>query len=165
MNKQEIQLLYHYNAWANARILDAAEGLTNTQFTAPSSFPHGGVRGTLVHAMSAESVLRSRWEGISPTERYQEEDFSNLASLRARWKDDETRLMTFIDNLTDNQLNAPLEYKDNQGVLIKEGSLWTMMLHLVNHGTQHRSEAAAMLTDFGRSPGNLDLIIFLREQK
>jgi uncharacterized damage-inducible protein DinB len=39
--------------------------------------------------------------------------------------------------------------------------LWQMMLHVANHGTQHRSEAAAMLTSFGHSPGNLDLLFHL----
>jgi uncharacterized damage-inducible protein DinB len=33
-----------------------------------------------------------------------------------------------------------------------------MLLHLANHGTQHRSEAAILLTQAGRSPGDLDLI-------
>jgi uncharacterized damage-inducible protein DinB len=37
------------------------------------------------------------------------------------------------------------------------------MAHLVNHGTQHRTEAAALLTDFGHSPGDIDLIYFLDE--
>jgi uncharacterized damage-inducible protein DinB len=39
--------------------------------------------------------------------------------------------------------------------------LWQMMLHVANHGTQHRSEVAAMLTSFGYSPGDLDLLFYL----
>jgi uncharacterized damage-inducible protein DinB len=38
------------------------------------------------------------------------------------------------------------------------------MVHVLNHGTQHRSEAAVLLTELGRSPGDLDLVDFLEER-
>jgi uncharacterized damage-inducible protein DinB len=39
-----------------------------------------------------------------------------------------------------------------------------MLVHVVNHGTQHRAEAAALLTPEDRSPGELDLINYAEEQ-
>lgn len=39
-----------------------------------------------------------------------------------------------------------------------------MLVRVVNHGTQHRAEAAALLTAKGRSPGELDLINDAEEQ-
>jgi uncharacterized damage-inducible protein DinB len=38
------------------------------------------------------------------------------------------------------------------------------MLHQVNHATQHRSEAATMLTRLGCSPGWLDVLYFVDQE-
>ena len=43
--------------------------------------------------------------------------------------------------------------------------IWQVLSHVANHGTQHRSEAAEMLTAIGRSPGELDLIFYLIEKQ
>jgi uncharacterized damage-inducible protein DinB len=38
------------------------------------------------------------------------------------------------------------------------------MVHVVNHSTQHRSEAAMLLTSYGRSPDGLDFTAFPNSQ-
>ena len=43
-------------------------------------------------------------------------------------------------------------------------AIWQMLLHVLNHGTQHRAEAAALLTAEGRAPGDLDLIDYVDAQ-
>lgn len=164
MNPQDIQLLFKYNQWANARILNAAANVTNEQFLAPASYPHGGLRGTLTHTLSAELIWHKRWEGHSPTTRIKADDFPNFESMRAKWSAEENLLMDFIEQITDEKLYSVLEYKTTDGVPQSE-MLWKLMAHLINHGTQHRSEAAALLTDLGYSPGDIDLIVFLREEQ
>lgn len=163
MNKQDIQLLFKYNQWANARIFKAASAVTLEQFLAPASYPHGGLRSTLTHAMFAEWVWRKRWEGESPVNRFKPEDFPTFSSLHTRWLEEEALLMKFIHAQTDDDLNEAFQYKTMDGQA-RENVLWHAMAHVVNHGTQHRSEAAAMLTDMGHSPGDVDMILFLRER-
>jgi uncharacterized damage-inducible protein DinB len=162
MNKQDIQFLYKYNQWANERILDAAAHVTEEQFLAPASYPHGGLRSTLTHTLFAEWLWRIRWQGELPPRRFKPEAFPTFDSLRARWLEEGKTLNMFIDSLTDEQLNMPFQFKTTRGDEMGN-ILWQTMAHVVNHGTQHRSEAAALLTEFNHSPGDIDLIIFLRE--
>jgi uncharacterized damage-inducible protein DinB len=160
MNKQDILLLYKYNQWANAMILNTAANVTHEQFLAPASFPHGGLRGTLVHALSAEWIWRTRWEGTSPTSMLKPEQFSDFQALRARWTEEELRLMNFVNDVREERLNDTFDYRNTSGKPFTR-VVWQVMAHVVNHGTQHRTEAAAILTDLGHSPGDLDLISFL----
>ena len=162
MNKQDIHTLYKYNQWANAKILNAVANVTQEEYLAPASFPHGGLRRTLIHVLFAEWIWRKRWEGTSPTYRLKPEEFPTVESLCTRWIEEEKELMDFVDRLTDEKLNRTFSYASTKGEPFTR-ILWHAMAHLVNHGTQHRAEAAARLTDLGYSPGDVDLIYFLGE--
>lgn len=162
MNKQDILTLYNYNQWANAKILNAASNVTREQYLASASFPHGGLRGTLVHAMFAEWIWRTRWEGTSPATRLKPEEFPTLEALRVRWAEEEKQLMDFVAGVSEERLNATFNYQNTSGKPFTK-ILWQVMAHVVNHGTQHRTEAAAILTDLGHSPGDIDMITFLIE--
>jgi uncharacterized damage-inducible protein DinB len=165
MNKQDIQLLYDYNRWCNARIIGSAAKLTDEQFLAPGTFPHGGLRGTLVHALFAEWVWRMRWQGTpyDHRSRMKAEEFPTLAALQTRWAEEDTLLMEFVASLTDKKLQSEVEYTSTEGKRHRR-VVWETMAHLVNHGTQHRTEAAAILSGLGHSPGDIDLIVFMNER-
>ena len=162
MNKENILVLYRYNQWSSAKILASAADVSEAEFLAPADFPHDGLRNTLVHALFAEWIWRNRWEGISPTHRLAPDEFPTFDALRARWAEEESKLMDFVDSLTNERLNEVISYKTTQGVP-HQRILWQMMAHLVNHGTQHKTEAAAILTSLGHSPGDIDMIVFLTE--
>jgi uncharacterized damage-inducible protein DinB len=98
--------------------------------------------------------------GTSPTVRLKPEEFPTFQSLRTRWAEEERQLMDFAKDVTDERLSSTFNYTNTAGKSLTK-VLWQAMAHLVNHGTQHRSEAAAILTDLGRSPGDIDLIYFL----
>ena len=164
MNKADILLLYQYNQWTTKKILDAASKVTPEQFLAPGSFTHDGLRGTLVHALFSEWIWRNRWEGTSPTVRLKPDDFPSIEALRTRWEEEEKLLMTFVENVSEERLNSKFSYKATDGTP-HERILWQAMAHLVNHGTQHKTEAAAMLTGFGQSPGDIDMILYLIENQ
>jgi uncharacterized damage-inducible protein DinB len=96
MNRKDIQSLLDYNRWCNARILGTAAQLTDEQFLAPGTFPHGGLRATLVHVLFAEWMWRMRWQGTPPDVHYRlkPEEFPTLAALQARWMEEEAARST-----------------------------------------------------------------------
>jgi uncharacterized damage-inducible protein DinB len=42
--------------------------------------------------------------------------------------------------------------------------VWQTIVHVINHDTQHRSEAAQLLTAYGQSPGDLDISYYLHQR-
>jgi uncharacterized damage-inducible protein DinB len=160
MIHQAIQTLYEYNAWANGRILDTAAQLSPAQFLASGGASFDSVHDTLVHTMSGQWLYLERWRGRSPGETLDPEQFRDLVAVRGRWDEIEDDTQAFVAGLSDSQLGRVVEYTNTRGEHWAY-PLWQQMIHQVNHATQHRSEAAVMLTRFGHSPGWLDFLYFI----
>ena len=159
-----IRTLYDYNAWANTRIIDTCAGLSAGQLNAKAGASFDSIHDTLVHTLGAQWIWLSRWQGTSPKALFQPADFPDLAAIRARWEPIERETRAFVAGLDDGALNRLVEYVTTEGKP-KAFRLWQLMAHQVNHATQHRSEIAMALTQFGHSPGGLDLIRYIDLQK
>ena len=155
-----IRNLYDYNAWANTRILDTAAMLAPAQLLAPGGASFDSVRDTLVHTMNAQWLWLERWQDRSPREWPQAAPFHDLSEIRAHWDAVERDTRAFVAALDDGRLAVTVEYTNMQGEPWAY-PLWQQMIHQVNHATQHRSEAAVLLTQLGHSPGWLDLLYFV----
>lgn len=164
MKQEDLLTLYGYNYWANAQILKTAARVSPEQYTAPANVSHGSLRGTLVHCFGGELVWRLRCqEGISPSALPDEEEIPTLESLVQRWQEEEETMMDYLASLRDADLTRIVSYKSTSGNAY-ENMLWHLLAHVVNHGTQHRGEAAVILTECDHSPGDLDLLLFFRLQ-
>ncbi len=170
MRPEDLKFLYNYNHWANQRILDHTARLTPEQLHAPEGGSYGSVHATLVHTMEAEATWLMIWrgEGIdldwSPYE-LDPADFPDVAAIRAMWNDVAADLSEFVDGLTPKGENSPdqiISWSGDAGAL-RRRRLWPLMVHVVNHGTQHRSEVAMALTRYGHSPSEIDVTQYLRE--
>ena len=162
MQKSELQTLLDYNYWANGRVLRASGLLTPAQWIAPAGLSFGSIRGSLVHVLGAEIVWRRRiQEGISLVKMPGEDELPTLADVRRRWADEETAMRAFVGGLDDEGCGRVIHYTSTRGVPY-QNPIWQLIAHVVNHGTQFRGEAAVALTHFSHSPGDLDLIAFLR---
>jgi uncharacterized damage-inducible protein DinB len=135
------------------RVLTACEKVTLEDFVRVASPDPGwhSLRGTLVHALDTAYGWRTALQELEDTCVIDERQFPNAASLKERWADEMEMWIAYVTTLTDDELNAVWW---SQGDIKR--TRWQTIMHVVNDLTHHRSEAAAMLTGYGQSPGELD---------
>lgn len=163
MTPDEMRTLYDYNAWANHRELEAASKLSSEQFVQPLGSSFGSIRDTLGHIYGGEWVWLERFQGRSPSSLPDTTQFHDIASLRERWKELEVRLLSFVNGLTQADLDRMMEYKTLKFGVYRN-PLWQSMQHLVNHGTYHRGQVTTLLRQLGAQPILTDLMHFYRER-
>lgn len=185
--------LVDYDAWANARIFDRAAALAPEQLTAAAGISHGSVIYTLAHLAGAYFFWLQNWTSPSSKqprpeyvaaalgeghvldiafERYgppgapSGRALDDLARLRVASRLASDAVRTYVAALSPADLERLVRWNalyDPRGAELK-ARLGTLVVHLVNHGTQHRAEVAMALTGFGHSPGDLDYIDFTLER-
>ena len=79
MTKDDIHLLYGYDRWANARVLQACSLLSAEQFTRDLGGSFSSVRDTFVHIIAGEWGWLQYWKAPSP-------DAASVAEMMARRK-------------------------------------------------------------------------------
>lgn len=160
MRVSDVQLLFDYNYWTNHLLLAKAAELSHEQLVQENTFPYKSLLGTLVHTLDAEYV----WRTLLQHKRFSgrlvdKQTFATLDALVTAWQAEEAAMRAYINTLSDDDMDGILRYEVPEG--LRERVIWQCLVHVVNHGTQHRSEAAQMLTDFGHSPGNIDLSLYV----
>lgn len=159
--KEAIVALYEYGEWANARLLDKAEALTAAQLA--QSFSKGAlaILPTFGHMIGADIRWLARFQNHVPPA-LSVADFPTLAVVRQRFEEVRAARRRYLASLDDAALPATIRWVRDDGAV--EFPRWQALLQCANHGTQHRAEIAAMLTDLGRSPKDLDFSVFCLER-
>jgi uncharacterized damage-inducible protein DinB len=149
MQLADISYLFGFDRWATRRVLDAAIGIDETTWSAPNAIGERGLGGILVHALGAHERWRHGLSGSSgEAPRPEAGALPSVETLRAAWEIEWPAMDAWLASLDDAAMTAT-----DDGV-----PYWQALAHVVNHGTQHRSEAAVLLTTAGQSPGDLDMI-------
>jgi uncharacterized damage-inducible protein DinB len=163
MTKKEIQLLFEYDTWADLKLLEVIAALTGDQYKKDLHSSFGGIQETLVHVLSANQVWLYRWIGKEP-EPLKIENFRAIEVVKKQWDTYQCEISNFLQILTEEKLNAPLQYSDFKGNTYAQ-PLCQQMQHKVNHSSYHRGQLVMMLRQLGTAVVSTDLITYIRQKE
>jgi uncharacterized damage-inducible protein DinB len=151
MRTDDIRFLFGFDRWATERVLTALDGIPEDVWTAGETVGERRLGTIMIHHLGASQRWRHAIQQDDEAPRPEDEPLLSVAELRARWTAEWSAVDAWLSTLDDAFLAS-----------VREGSaIWQMLAHVVNHGTQHRSEAATLMTDAGYSPGDLDMIDYV----
>lgn len=159
MHADALRHFYAYHFVENRTLWDRyVAQLPVEQFTKPLAYAHGSVRDQLVHLMDVDDVWFSELQNIEPLEPLAAAQDDDRQILRARWDVIEQRMRAYLAALQDETLGTrPIQEPEEDKDLL----VWQVLLHVVNHGTDHRAQLLRSLHDLGLETASQDYIFYV----
>jgi uncharacterized damage-inducible protein DinB len=159
MNANAFRHFYNYHFAENRKLWDAGvTSLSYDQFTQAANYSHGSVRDQIVHLMSVDEVWFSELRGGEPSEPLPSASVDDRTLIRAHWDKVEQSMRDYLAALQDEMLfDKPIKEPEED----KDLSVWQVLLHVVNHGTDHRAQLLRLLNDLGVKTTSQDYIFYV----
>ncbi|MDB5598200.1 MAG: diguanylate cyclase [Xanthobacteraceae bacterium] len=164
--KPRYQMFAAYNAWANARIYEAAASLSDANYRADRGVFFKSVHGTLNHLLLADRIWMRRFTGSGEVpDRLDAILFEDRDELRGARQAEDVRIAQYIDGLSETDLAGRLRYLTIVKPRTIEQDLWPALDHFFNHQTHHRGQVHGLLSAIGGNAAapSLDLVLYQRE--
>ncbi len=159
MNADAFRHLYGYHFGMNRYIWDTyIAPLSQEQFTQEAHYSHGSLRNQLVHLINCDNLWFSELQNLDFPGDLDPAEFDDRSALRARWDAVEQMMRGYLANLRDEMLfDKPIQEPEDDKELI----VWQVLLHVVNHGTDHRAQLLRRLNDLGVETTSQDYIFYV----
>jgi len=159
--KQLLQQYAAYNTWANKKIIETANLLSEEQINKQIVSSFSSIYKTMIHLMEVENVW---WERLKLVEHTTlsgwftgnfDELSKKLLQLSQQWED-------WVRKANEVNINHVFAYQNTKKELFKQ-PVYEVLLHLFNHQTYHRGQVVTMFRQLGieKIPPT-DFIVFSR---
>jgi len=165
MSKEYFIELSAYHIWANGRVCDWLDKISEEQWdqTVVSSF--SSIYETILHVASAEKIWVERLLRYSRFEILTETFKGSKSELLKTWKEISLSFKKLIEDMPEDLFKQKLLFKDKKGVEYSQ-PYYQLLAHIINHTTYHRGQVVTMLRQVGFTDLNsTDLTTYLRNKK
>jgi uncharacterized damage-inducible protein DinB len=144
---------FKHNTMMNRRLLEACRPLTPEQLAATATGTYGSIGATLVHIANAQMAYSARFLGLDRMDPLQEDPFPGFDAVAERFDLGDARLEEAASK-ADQDHEVQVTGDDPPGTWRMPAGL--LFVQAVNHGTEHRSQIATILTNLGVQPPEID---------
>jgi uncharacterized damage-inducible protein DinB len=144
---------FRHNTMMNQRLVEACRQLSPEQLGATVTGTYGSIGSTLVHIANAQAGYAARLLDTERPERLPEDPFPGFEALADRFAHGDAQLEEAAAG-GGRDRRVQVTGDDPPGTWWMPVSLF--LLQAVNHGTEHRSQVATILTQLGVEPPNMD---------
>lgn len=155
-----VEFLRH-NTMMNRRLLDACRELDPTQLATTVAGTYGSIGATLVHIANSQIGYVPRFVAEARPEPLPEEPFPGFVTLEERMTRG-NELLELAAGHAAEEHQIEVRGDDPPATWRVRASL--LSLQAVNHGTEHRSQVATILTQLGVTPPEMDGWTFFLER-
>jgi uncharacterized damage-inducible protein DinB len=157
MSLEMIKTYIAYHIDMSRRIWDSIDQISDEQFLADDSYSRGSIRNLMVHLASTDRRWLSGLKNGPDVGHLKFEDYPTRIAARELFDAVAKDFSDYISEATEEELNQkPPEFTHPR---------WVVLLHLVNHGTDHRSTVLQRLTEFSAPTFDQDFIIWMWSKK
>ncbi len=161
--KSHFSMFAAYNAWANAKLYDAAGVLPNEDYRLDRGAFFKSIHGTLNHILVADRIWMKRFtgDGDAPS-RLDTILYDDFGFLRLAREEEDKRIIDWINDLLPEAFDGRFTYTTVTDMRTISQRIAPALAHFFNHQTHHRGQVSTILTGLGEPPPELDLIYFQR---
>lgn len=142
---------FEQSGWANERLLEVCEGLSDEQLDATGVGVYGSIREMWLHVLSSEQYYLERAAGVVPEERVMLGEFLGWEVLKRVARANGVGLAEASEGLPAETVVA-----GNTTDTYSEISATVFFVQAFNHSTEHRTQILSMLSTLGVGPADFD---------
>lgn len=155
-----IETLWNYHVWANGELWQCLQTVSDDDFKAPVAYSNGSLHVHTVHLMWAEEVWYNRLHD-TPHPTYTPADYPTRSGIREKWDSVQQTWQTYLNSLSAADFERYVDVIPLTGNSYG-GTVADLVLHVVNHGTNHRAQMLRLIHDAGGRTFEQDVSRYLR---